>query len=296
MTSSQIPCDPPNGAVRAVPARFSSSNWAQDDALTTRTRTVWSAGDFGRIAEGYARGAATFIERLAIRKNELVLDVATGSGNLALPAARAGGQVYGIDIAPNLVKQARANALAEGFDIAFDEGNAEALPYPDETFDTVVSMFGVMFAARPECVVSELVRVTRPGGRIVLASWTPSGFIGQMFKTVTAYVPPPKDVPSVLQWGDAAKVRDRFAAFDERISSHRATPRLITLAYPLSPAGTVELFRGFYGPTVKAFENLDAERRAGLSRDLVKLWTDANQATDGTTSVDGEYLEVELVL
>src|SRR2546423_1317960 len=152
------------------------------DPLTERVRATWTSGDFGRIAKGYERGAAEFIVRLKLQPVGRVLDVACGTGNLALPAARAGASVTGIDIAANLVAQAKANAATEHLSIAFDVGNAEHLPYGNQTFDTVVTMFGAMFAARPDRAAAELLRVTRSGGRIAMANWTPTGFIGEMLR------------------------------------------------------------------------------------------------------------------
>jgi SAM-dependent methyltransferase len=166
------------------------------DPLTERVRVTWTAGDFGRIAKTYERGAAEFIARLGLRPGEQVLDVACGTGNLALPAARAGALVTGIDIAPNLIEQAQASAAEEGLPVAFEVGDAERLPYADAGFASVVSMFGTMFAARPERAAAELLRVTRPGGRIALASWTPAGFVGEMLKTTVRFVPPPAGLPS----------------------------------------------------------------------------------------------------
>jgi ubiquinone/menaquinone biosynthesis C-methylase UbiE len=168
------------------------------DPLVARTRAVWTAGDFERIAAGYRQGAEVFINRLGLRQGEAVLDVACGTGNLTLPAARCGARVTGLDIAANLLVTARQRAESEGLAIQFDEGNAEELPYGDGTFETVVTMYGAMFAPRPERVASELLRVVRPAGRIAMANWTPSGFIGAMLRAHTALVPPPPGVPSTL--------------------------------------------------------------------------------------------------
>ncbi|HMA24651.1 MAG TPA: class I SAM-dependent methyltransferase, partial [Gemmatimonadaceae bacterium] len=165
------------------------------DPITERVRATWTSGDFGRIAKGYERGAAEFIARLGLEPGERVLDVACGTGNLAVPAARAGASVTGVDIAPNLVAQAKARAVAEGLSISFEVGDAEQLPYEDGVFDTVVTMFGAMFAPRPERTTAELLRVTRSGGRIAMANWTPSGFIGDMLRATVRYVPAPAGLP-----------------------------------------------------------------------------------------------------
>ncbi|MFN8442446.1 MAG: class I SAM-dependent methyltransferase [Caldilineaceae bacterium] len=152
------------------------------DPLTARTKATWMAGEVGKIAKGYEPDAAEFVKRLNLKSGNDVLDVACGTGNLSIPAARTGATVTGIDIAPNLVEQAKAWASAEGLDASFEEGDAEQMPYVDGRFDTVVTMFGAMFAPRPDRTAAELLRVCRTGGRIVMANWTLDGFIGQMFK------------------------------------------------------------------------------------------------------------------
>jgi ubiquinone/menaquinone biosynthesis C-methylase UbiE len=261
-------------------------------ALKTKLRATWIAGDFGQIAKYYASQAEDFFNRLNLKPGTKVLDVACGTGNLALPAARAGAVVTGVDIAPNLVEQARENAKREGLIAQFDEGDAEALPYGDASFDAVVTMFGAMFAPRPELVAAELKRVCRPGGVIAMANWTPRGFIGQMFKTTASHVPPPPGMTSPVLWGAEETLRERLS---EGISKLEIKPQMITFAFPFSPAEVVEHFRNYYGPTQKAFGALDENRQAALRRDLEQLWTTNNQATDGTTSVDAEYLEVVAV-
>ena len=258
-------------------------------ALKTRLRATWIAGDFAQIAKSYVRGAEAFVKKLNLKPGMKVLDVACGAGNLALPAARAGAVVTGVDIAPNLIEQARGNAKAEGLNVQFDEGDAEALPYDHASFDAVVTMFGAMFAPRPELVAAELKRVCRPGGLIAMANWTPTGFIGQMFKIMSSRVPPPAGMPSPLLWGKEETVRERFG---EGISKLEATPRNITFEFPFSPAEVVETFRTYYGPANKAFLTLDENVQAALRKDLEQIWTENNRATDGTTAVDSEYLEV----
>ena len=262
------------------------------DALKTRLRATWIAGDFGQIAKYYTDGAEAFVNRLNLEPGMKVLDVACGTGNLALPAARAGAVVTGVDIAPNLVEQARENARREGLKIQFDEGDAEALPYNDASFDVVMTMFGAMFAPRPELVAAELKRVCRPGGVIAMANWTPTGFIGKMFKTMTSHVAPPAGMPSPVLWGVEETVRERFG---EGISKLEAKTQNIRWVFPFSPAQVVEHFRLYYGPTQKAFGLLDENGQLALREDLEKLWTEHNQATDGTTVLDGEYLEVRAV-
>jgi SAM-dependent methyltransferase len=267
----------------------SAGTSSEMSALKTKLRATWIAGDFGQIAKFYTDEADDFINRLNLRPGMKVLDVACGTGNLALPAARAGADVTGVDIAPNLVEQARENAKREGLNAKFDEGDAEALPYADASFDGVVTMFGAMFAPRPELVAAELKRVCRPGGFIAMANWTPAGFIGQMFKTMGAHVTPPAGMPSPLLWGVEDNVRERLG---EGISRLESKPQMLKFAFPFSPAEVVEHFRSYYGPTQKAFGTLDEDKQAALRKDLEQLWSTHNRATDGTTSVDSEYLEV----
>jgi SAM-dependent methyltransferase len=258
------------------------------EALKSRLKGTWMSGDFDKIARVYEPGAVAFIERLALTPGARVLDVACGSGNLSLPASRAGAVVTGLDIAPNLIETARRRAHDEGLEINFDEGDAEQLPYADASFDVVVTMFGAMFAPRPEQTAAELLRVCRPGGRIAMANWTPAGFIGQMFKTTAAHVPPP-NVPSPLLWGDEATVRERLRDGAAEFHFNRRT---VAFRLPLTPEQTVDFFREWYGPTLRAFASLDEGGRAALRRDLTRLWSEHNLATDGTTHVESEYLEV----
>jgi SAM-dependent methyltransferase len=261
------------------------------DALKGRLKATWMAGDFGLIARSYEAGAAEFVRRLGLAPGTRVLDVACGTGNLALPAARSGADVTGVDIATNLLEQARSRAAAEGLTARFDEGDAEKLPYPDAGFDAVISMFGVMFAPRPELSAAELLRVCRPGGTIALANWTPGGFIGQMFKTIAGHVPPPAGVPSPIQWGIEAKVRERLGS---GATDLQTSPRMIAFEFPLEPAAVVEFWRVYYGPTNRAFEALAADpaRQAALRADLERLWSGHNRAAGGSTRVESEYLEV----
>lgn len=258
------------------------------ESLKKNMRAAWAAGDYGQIAKPLTRGAEEFIERLGLRPGMGVLDAACGTGNLALPAARAGAVVTGIDIVPDLLEQARARAAAEGLTARFDEGDVEDLPYGDAEFDAVVSMFGAMFAPRPDVTAAELKRVCRKGGFIAMANWVPDGFVAEMFRTNAKYVPPP-DVPSPLLWGDESALRERFG---EGIAELKMTRRKIDAKYPFSPAGVVEYFRSYFGPTHMSFAALGETEREALRRDLEELWTRHNQATDGTTGVGLEYLEV----
>ena len=185
-----------------------SGDFAQ---LKAGMKAAWMAGDFGQIAAYSAKSAEEFVERTSIIRGTRVLDVACGTGNVAIPAARAGAVVTGIDIAPNLLAQARARASGEQLQIQFHEGDAECLPYPDASFDVVLTMFGAMFAPRPEQVAAELLRVCRPGGLIAMANWTPEGFVGKTFQLTAKLAPPPPGVPAPVLWGDEDTVRQRFS-------------------------------------------------------------------------------------
>ena len=259
------------------------------EALKSRLRSMWMAGDFGQIARFGEHEAENFIARLGITPGTRVLDIACGTGNLSIPAARAGAVTTGVDIAANLLEQARQRAAAEGLTIQFDEGDAENLSYEDESFDLVVSMYGAMFAPRPEKVAAEMARVTRPGGAIAMANWTPDGFVGQMFKTTAAHVPPPAGMAPPVLWGDEATVRERLS---DRFSDVQLQRRTHHFIYPFNVAETVEFFRRYYGPTQRAFEAAGADKENALRRDLEDLWSKHNRATDGTAHVEAEYLEV----
>jgi SAM-dependent methyltransferase len=259
------------------------------EALKARLKTTWMSGDYGHFAKYLEPGALEFLARLAVASGTRMLDVACGAGQIAIPAARAGARVTGIDIASNLIEQARERASAEGVEVRFDEGDAEMLPYEDGAFDLVVSLIGAMFAPRPERVAAELVRVCRPAGRIVMANWTPEGHVGQMFKIIGQHVPPPPLMASPLKWGDEATVRERLR---ESVAKLDTTKRMYPMRYPFPPPEVVEFFRVYYGPTNRAFSALDAAGQDALRRDLEQLWAGNNRAHDNTTYVEAEYLEV----
>jgi SAM-dependent methyltransferase len=259
-------------------------------AIKARQKATWESGDFGQVAKFTMPSAEEFMARIELRPGRKVLDAACGTGNLAVLAARRGCQVSGLDIASNLIAQARERAGHEALDIDYTEGDVEAMPYADASFDLVVSMYGVMFAPRPERVASELLRVTKPGGLIALANWTPTGFIGKMFAVFARHVPPPAGLPSPLLWGDDATVRARF---NGEIRELRLTPRIARLRFPFNPVGTVEFFRRYYGPTQRAFESLDPVGRERLRQDLVGLEARHNvSAHRDETDTPSQYLEV----
>jgi SAM-dependent methyltransferase len=262
------------------------------EALKARLKATWMSGDYGHFATYLEAGALEFLSRINIEPGTRILDVACGAGQTAIPMSRAGAKVTGVDIATNLIEQARARAQAENLDARFEEGDAEMLPYNDGSFDIVVSLIGAMFAPRPEWVAAELKRVCRPGGKIIMGNWTPTGFVGQMFKIHGKHVPPPAIMAPPVKWGDEEIVRERF---NDGISHLKLSRRLYPFRYPFPPSEVVEFFRTYYGPSHKAFAALTAysvEKQAALRRDLEQLWTEYNTATDGTTSIEAEYLEV----
>jgi SAM-dependent methyltransferase len=261
---------------------------ADFEQLKTRLKATWMSGDYDVFARYMEKDAEVFYQRLGIKPGTRLLDVGCGAGQLALIAARAGAKVTGCDIATNWLEQARTRAAAEGLEITFEEGDAEALPYKDHEFDAVVSMFGAMFAPRPELVAAELTRVCRPGGTIAMANWAPSGFIGQMFKTIARHIAP-SGMPSPALWGDEATVRDRFR---NGIADLKLTPRTYRFEYPFPPDAVVEFFRVNYGPMTRAFASLDASGQKALRSELVRLWAEHNTAAGDTTKIDSEYLEV----
>ena len=265
---------------------------AEMETLKTKLRATWISGDFGKIAESFTVGAAQFVERLNLKAGMRVLDAACGSGNQSIPAARAGAEVTGIDIAPNLLEQAQKRAESENLKIKFGEYDVENMPFNNGEYDVVMSMFGAMFAPRPELVSAELVRVCRPGGIITMGNWTPGGFVGQMFKIVGRHVSPPANMPSPLLWGDEQTVRERLGDGVSKIDFERYS---LVFTFPFGVRETIDYWRDFYGPTHKAFAALDAEGQAALREDLENLWSENNLASDGSTLVESEYLQVTAV-
>jgi SAM-dependent methyltransferase len=270
------------GTILQQPAEFA-------DELADRSRRIWSAGSYDRIAAGFRHEGVAFVERLALTPDLKVLDAACGSGNLTIPAARTGARVTGFDIVSKLLDMAAMWSARERLIVRYDEGTVEDMPYRDAEFDVVMSMFGVMFAARADRVVGELARVTRPGGRVALANWTPTGFVGKMLWKHIAYAPPPPGLSSPLLWGDASIIRERFSENDWDVTT---TPRMLTFRYPFPPAATADLFRCAYGPTVRAFQTLDKTVQARFEAELVEHWASHHKPGLENTEVDAEYLEV----
>jgi len=265
---------------------------AEMEALKTRLKATWMAGDYGHFAQYLEPGALEFLARLDVAPGTRMLDLGCGAGQIAIPAAKAGAVVTGIDIASNTIAQARARAAAEGVTVRFDEADAEMLPYADASFDLVVSLIGAMFAPRPDLVASEMLRVCRPGGRIVMANWTPEGHVGEMFKVIGSHVPPPPLMVSPLKWGSEAAVRERLGPGAARID---VVKRLYPMRYPFGPAEVADFFFRYYGPTVRAMAALDPQGQDNLRRDLTALWSTHNRASGGGTEVLAEYLEVVAV-
>jgi SAM-dependent methyltransferase len=257
--------------------------------LKARLKSTWEAGDYGHFATYMEAGSIEFFDHLPLDKKETLLDVGCGAGQLTIPAAKRGFKVTGIDLAQNLVDEARAKAQKAGLNIDIRQGDAEALPFEDASFDAVFSFIGSMFAPRPERVAAEMLRVCRPGGKVIMGNWTPAGHVGQMFRIIGKYAPPPTIFPSPLLWGDEAKVRERLG---EGVTDLRITPRWFPFRYPFSPTDVVELFTTCYGPTVRVFGSLEENARIAFTEELTDLWQRNNYATDGTTAVQSEFIEV----
>jgi SAM-dependent methyltransferase len=258
------------------------------DRLKTRLKKTWMSGDYDRFSRYMEGGARQYYEHLDIPPGAKLLDVACGSGQLTLMASRDGIDSTGVDIAENLIERARERAGAENLGARFEVADAEALPFPDASFDVVVSLIGAMFAPRPELVAREFLRVCAPGGTIAMANWTASGFVGQMFKTIAQYIAP-ANMPSPLLWGDETAVRERLGVGTSRLN---LTRRMYTFNYPFPPDEAVEIFRLYYGPANLAFESLEEAGQLDLRRQLESLWSAHNRAKGGVTIVDAEYLDV----
>ena len=260
-------------------------------AIKQRQQLTWATGDYARVGSTLVVMAEQLIEAMDLRPGQRVLDVATGNGNAALAAARRFSDVIGIDYVPALLEQARQRAAADGLEAAFAEGDAEDIPFADASFDAVISTLGAMFTADQEKAASELLRVSRPGGKIGLANWTPDGFIGQMFRVTARYVPPPPGLKPPALWGTEERLRELF---DGGIASIRTERRYFAFRYR-SFDHWLSFFRTYYGPVNKAFQALDAERQAAYTADLRALVKQLNHADDGTMVVPSAYLEVVAV-
>lgn len=262
------------------------------DQMKESMRAPWIAGDFGALAREIGTPEAeAFVARMELKPGARVLDVACGTGNVTIPLARRGSKVTGLDMTPHLLAEARARAAREGLRIRFDQGFAETLPYPDGSFDMLVSMFGIMFSPLPATVASEMARVLKPGGRLALANWSPSGFAGKMSAVGGRYLPPPpQGTISPFLWGEEATVRDRLKPGFDAVETSVMTSRW---ELQRSATSSAEFFAKNAGPIQVTLGRLDAEKQAALLHDLERLWIDNNLATDGEnyTLIINEYLE-----
>lgn len=259
-------------------------------AIKGRQQLTWAAGDYARVGNVILISAELLCEAVDIRGGQRVLDVAAGSGNAALAAARRFARVTATDYVPALLDEARKRAAVEGLDLAFQEADAEALPFPDASFDVVLSTFGAMFAPDHEQVARELARVCRPGGKIGMVNWTPEGFLGDFFRTMGKHVPPPAGVRSPMLWGSEGHLR---ALFGDAVAL--TTTRRMFVFRQASPRAWIDYFRTYYGPTLKAFAALDEAGQGRLIADLEETIARHNVADDGTMVVPAEYLEVVAV-
>ncbi len=260
-------------------------------AIKARQRDTWASGNYAVIGTTLQIVGESLCEAVDVQAGERVLDVAAGNGNASLAAARRGADVTATDYVTSLLEQTQARAASEGLTIDTEQADAEALPFPDGSFDAVLSTFGVMFAPDHERAAAELVRACRPGGRIGLANWTPSGFIGHMFKTVGRYVPPPAGVRSPVAWGDEDRLRELFGDDVQSLAVHR---RQYVFRYR-SAEDWLDTFRTYYGPVLKAFAATDAADRAALERDLLALANECNTSSTGRLRIPSDYLEVVAV-
>ena len=255
-------------------------------SVKAKQQAMWASGDFAVIGTTLQIVGETLCEAVDLRAGERVLGVAAGNGNATLAAARRFARVTSTDYVPALLERGRRRADAEGLDVAFEFADAEALPYSDASFDVVLSTYGVMFAPDHQRTASEMMRVCRPEGRIGLASWTPEGFLGDLFRLVAKHVPPMPGVQSPLLWGSRAHVEEIFAG----VKSIEHTAKNFSFRYR-SPEHWVVVFRTFYGPTYKAFAALDAEHQARLEEDLLALLRKADRGGAAGLVVPAEYLE-----
>ncbi|TDH59119.1 class I SAM-dependent methyltransferase [Dankookia rubra] len=255
-------------------------------ALKTRQQATWATGDYAIVGTTLQIVGERICEAVDLRAGERVLDVAAGNGNATLAAARRFAQVTSTDYVGELLERGRERAAAERLVIAFQQADAEALPFDDGSFDVVLSTFGVMFTPDQEKAAAELVRVVRPGGRVGLANWTPEGFIGQLFRTIGQHLPPPAGIRSPALWGTEARLAELFP-------SHRveASSQVFTFRYR-SPDHMLEVFRTYYGPVNRAFAALDTTKAAALEHDVRALFTRMNRGGTDTLIVPSEYLEV----
>jgi ubiquinone/menaquinone biosynthesis C-methylase UbiE len=279
----------PMAAQTAIAATQDSTPLAPDlAALKTRQQAAWSSGNYAIVGATLQIVGEELCEALDLKAGSKVLDVAAGNGMASLAAARRWCDVTSTDYVPALLERGQARAAAEGWPIEFREADAENLPFDDNSFDTVLSTFGVMFTPNQDRAAAELMRVCKPKGQIGLANWTPEGFIGQVFKTLGKYLPPPAGTKSPALWGTGARLAEMFDAGARSIS---AESRIFKFRYR-SPAHFLEVFKTYYGPVLKAFAALEPAKQQELYDDLHALIVRMNRSGDSTMVVPSEYLEV----
>jgi SAM-dependent methyltransferase len=261
-------------------------------AIKGRQQATWASGDFSVVAARIQYQAEQLCETADLQAGWRVLDVATGSGNAALAAARRGCETVGVDYVPALLERGRIRAAAEHLSVAFVEGDAEDLPFAANSFDAVTSIYGVMFAPNHERAAAELARVCRPGGRIALACWTPEGFIGETFRLFSRYLPSPAGLQPPVRWGDEAY---QCQLFGDKAASVTSYPRTAIFRFRTAEEN-VDFFRTYYGPTLRAFEALPADRQKALHDDMVALAHrfDRN-AGSGPIAITADYLETVVI-
>lgn len=258
------------------------------EAIKQKQQATWASGNYAVVGSTLQITGEQLCEAMDLRSGATALDVAAGNGNASLAAARRFCHVVSTDYVADLLEKAKVRAAADGLAIEFQTADAENLPFENESYDNVLSTFGVMFAPNQTAAAQELLRVCKPGGKIGMANWTPGSFIGQLFKTIGQYVAPPPGVSSPANWGDEAFIQTHFAPSAKTIS---ITKKMFVFRY-LSADHWLEVFRSYYGPTLKAFESLTEENRTALSNDIMALIERFNQSDDSTMVVPSEYLEV----
>lgn len=261
------------------------------EAVKARQQATWSDGDYAVIGTTLQIVGESLCEAVDVRSGERVLDVAAGNGNAALAAARRWCEVTASDYVPALLERARERAVADRLPIEFRTADAEKLPFPDASYDVVLSTFGVMFTPDQQRAASEMARVCRPGGKIGLANWTPESFIGQLFKAIGKHIPPPPGLRPPALWGTEVRLAELFGESAASIDLQR---RNFVFRYR-SPAHWLEVFRTYYGPTKRAFEALDARGGKELEQDILALLARGNRSGDGTLVLPSEYAEVVIV-
>jgi SAM-dependent methyltransferase len=258
------------------------------DAIKTKQQKAWTSGDYAIVGTTLQIVGESLCEAADVGAGEQVLDVAAGNGNATLAAARRFAEVVSTDYVPELLEKGRRRAEAENLEVEFQTADAEALHFHDNRFDATLSTFGVMFTPNQDRAAAELLRVTRSGGRIGLANWTPDSFVGQIFKTIGKYLPPPAGAKSPALWGTESRISELFGPEAEDIA---ITRKQFKFRYA-SPEHFLAIFRTFYGPVHKAFEALDQQGQNALYDDFMELLTNLNRCRKGTLSVPSDYLEI----